>query len=345
MKQPTMGSHRRHAPGRPPLRHWIGLWSVWRTQLIAGIRLRWAELRRGRWPYPLFYLRRSLSTRHPVTYTEKLHYKMVRDRRPILHTFADKVAVRDYIADRVGDGFLTRIYAIVDRPAEIGWTALPRQYVCKPAHSWGRAILVREAAAPTAGLPGWAGDGRSGYHVVHPDLVDVHAMEAVLTAWQRTRHGWGPGSEYEWCYRRVKPRVLVEELLEGPEGNLPDDIKCFVFNGRCRVIRYVRMWRDGRAIPPEAVFMTPSWELVPGNYEGRRSLQEVPAVPAHLGEVLRCAEALGRETDFVRVDFLALGPRLLIGELTSTPAAGSKRLGADLEERFGKWWTVPRRYR
>ena len=39
----------------------------------------------------------------PTTFSEKVRYRMAVDRRAILVTFVDKVAVRRYVAERVGD--------------------------------------------------------------------------------------------------------------------------------------------------------------------------------------------------------------------------------------------------
>src|SRR5690606_28252821 len=34
----------------------------------------------------------------PVTFTEKLRYKLIHDRRPLVRVFSDKIASRDYVA-------------------------------------------------------------------------------------------------------------------------------------------------------------------------------------------------------------------------------------------------------
>ena len=45
----------------------------------------------------------------PTTYSEKLRYRMATDRRKILTMFADKVAVREYVSEKVGDQVLTQL--------------------------------------------------------------------------------------------------------------------------------------------------------------------------------------------------------------------------------------------
>ena len=69
------------------------------------------------------------------------------------------------------------------------------------------------------------------------------------------------------------------------------------------------------------------------------------AAPAALSRMVELAEALGQETDFVRVDLYDLDGRIVFGELTNSPAAANARFeprAFDLE--VGSWWTLPKRY-
>jgi TupA-like ATPgrasp len=80
--------------------------------------------------------------RRPVTVREKIRWKMLKDRRPLLTTFADKVAVRDYVAGVVGQGYLTAGYAIVGDPDELDRDALPAEFVAKANHGSGASWIV-----------------------------------------------------------------------------------------------------------------------------------------------------------------------------------------------------------
>src|SRR5437867_168335 len=55
----------------------------------------------------------------PVTFNEKIRYKILHDRRPLLMTWADKFAVRDYIARKVGAEFLTELYLVTKDPKAV----------------------------------------------------------------------------------------------------------------------------------------------------------------------------------------------------------------------------------
>src|SRR4051812_45450461 len=92
-------------------------------------------------------------TRNPRTFREKVRYKMLRDHRGLVVTFADKAAVRDYVAEAVGQQYLPRSYAIVDDPVALSDVELPDRYVVKPTHGSGAAIVVSDRAPAEARLP------------------------------------------------------------------------------------------------------------------------------------------------------------------------------------------------
>src|SRR3954468_7492424 len=99
------------------------------------------------------YERRAWPGGRPVTATQKIRWRILKDRNPLLATFADKVAVRDYVAERVGAELLSRVHAVVEDPAELDFDALPREFVLKPTHGSGAVWVVTERAPPGGLLP------------------------------------------------------------------------------------------------------------------------------------------------------------------------------------------------
>ena len=272
-----------------------------------------------------------------MTFTEKVRYKMLRDHRPLLVTFADKAAVREHVAQRVGDRYLPHAFGIVDDPAGLLDLELPDRYVVKPTHGSGACIVVSPQAPADAELPpaewSWV------YRHVRPDAAPRARLAEIARVWSTKLYGQGPNRE--WAYGRVPPRVIVEEMLEGPDGGIPDDLKFFVFHGECRFIQV----DSGRYGIRTQDFYRPDWEHLP--MSGGPAWAEPPrARPGRLDEMIAIAEKLGEGTDFVRVDLYLLPDRIVFGELTSYPAGGDSPFEpARFDEEFGRSWTVPRRYR
>ena len=280
---------------------------------------------------------RLVKTSRPQTFNEKVRYKMLRDHRPLVVTFADKAAVRDYVAATVGAEYLPRAYGVLDDAAGLVDLVLPDEYVVKPTHGSGGVVLVSRQAGADARLPE-PGDAWT-YRQVRPDTFEPAELVRVGAEWLANPFGGGPNQE--WAYSRVPRRILVEELLAGPDGGLPADHKFFVFHGRCHYVQVI----GGRFGRPTEDFYRPSWERLELKGSKRTARAPLPR-PQRLDEMIELAERLGAETDFVRVDLYALPDRLVFGELTNYPAGGYAPFNPpsfDLE--FGRHWTVPRRYR
>lgn len=260
---------------------------------------------------------------------------MLRDHRALVVTFADKAGVRDYVARRVGQGYLPHAHAIVDDPAAL--PELPESFVIKPTHGSGAAIIVAPTAPADARLPpvsrGWA------YAHIRPAVADRAQIVAIAANWLTRLYGQGPNAE--WVYGQVPRRILVEELLTRADGCIPEDYKFFVFHGRCAYIEV----DAGRFGSRTQDFFTADWQHLPLS-GGLPWAQPEPARPRTLDEMIEVAEKLGTETDFVRVDLYEVEGRVVFGELTNFPAGGNSPFEPEsFNAEFGRRWTVPRRYR
>jgi TupA-like ATPgrasp len=276
-------------------------------------------------------------TRDPQTFREKVRYKLLRDHRALVVTFADKAAVRDYVAKVVGEQYLPRAYAIVDDPAALRDVSLPDAYVVKPTHGSGAAIVVSDRAPREARLQpqqdSW------GYSHVRPESAPRENVILIARDWVARLYGQGPNRE--WVYGRMPRRVIVEELLAGADGAIPDDYKFFVFHGTCAFVQ-VDAGRFGRRTQD---FFRPNWQHMPLS-GGPPWADREPTKPARLSEMIDVAERLGADTDFVRVDLYEVAGRVVFGELTSFPAGGDSPFDPEsFNAEFGRPWRVPPRYR
>jgi len=237
----------------------------------------------------------------------------------------------------VGEPYLPRVYAIVDDPAALGKITLPDAYVVKPTHGSGAAIVVSDRAPCEARLPtepaSWV------YRHVRPEAAPRGDVVRIARGWVAQLYGQGPNRE--WVYGRMPRRLIVEEMLAGPDGAVPDDYKFFVFHGVCTFVQV----DTGRFGVRTQDFFRPDWQHVPLS-GGPPWADPEPPKPARLREMIDLAERLGADTDFVRVDLYDVGGCVVFGELTSFPAGGNAPFDPEFfNEEFGRPWTVPRRYR
>jgi hypothetical protein len=252
----------------------------------------------------------------------------------LLTTFADKVAVRDYVAEVIGSQVLSQVYEVVDDPEDLHLDGLPHEFVVKPSHASGFVWIVADWAPNHMQVSDNVTLIPSGLITTNRDALDRNALVKKCREWLATSYA---DAGQEWAYRNVPPRILVEELLVGDDGRVPTDYKFMVFNGRVGFVEIHSSRFDGHC----ANFALPDWTPVDTGLDFPKA-DPAPAAPDSLHEMIEIAEALGRETDFVRVDLYEIGGRIIFGELTSYP--GGLSAEKYYPDALGDLWDVPIRY-
>lgn len=302
-----------------------------------GAARRGADLVRGYWPHALANYRLRRTTKAPVTVSEKMRYRLAFDRRPILHTFADKVAVRDYVRARVGKSYLTYMYGIYATAEDLVLDGVPREFVCKASHGSGAAVISWNGA-PQRPLP--KDPSRTGWELftVHPENIDVQTLRAYARYWLSLDYEYGWGRLPEWGYRGLPRRVIVEELLTTPEGGIPEDLKFWTFGGVVKVIHVISS-RFGTA---HGDLFTRDWQVIPATLAGFAMSENPPPRPDNLDELIGIAERLGAGMDLVRVDLYNLGGRIVFGEMTGTPGGYPGKISPpSFDYWLGQQWALP----
>ena len=198
---------------------------------------------------------------------------------------------------------------------------LPRSFVAKVNHGSGGVWLVDDSAPPGLSVrgesrnprPAAPGDGWNRV-LTRPDELDWELLVKTLGEWLRLRY---TDRYVEWAYLEIEPRVLIEEYLAAPDG-VPPDYKFFVFDGQARLVQ-VDTDRFGTH---ERNFYLPDWTPLEVECAWPRAREEWPR-PSSLAELITVAEALGQETDFVRVDLYDVNGRVVFGELSNYPEGGT----------------------
>jgi hypothetical protein len=269
----------------------------------------------------------------PRTFNEKVRYRMATDRRPILTVFADKVAVREYVREKVGEHVLTRLHAVTEEPGELLNCGLPREFVVKASHASGGIVVVADHVPTSRRLP----SGPVGWSrlTVAPESLDWDRLVELCRDWLARRYN----PYEEWAYSKVEPRILVEELLSD-NGVVPFDYRYFVLDGRVRLVQI----EQDRFGDHRRNLYSPDWRWLDVEYGYPRGRPDPR--PPKLDEMIAVAEQLAGGMDFIRVDLYSIDDRIVFGEMTMYPVSGWAGFDPpEFDEYLGRMWPDTRRRR
>ena len=268
---------------------------------VGWRRRRWYRRQHGR----------RFRPRAVETFSDKVNWRILYDRRPLLEGTCDKLWMKEHAARVASD--LVRVPETLWSGTDLvglSGVALPERWVLKPNHSTKRVIL---------------GEGPP----------DVEALLRQTAGWLEENLSSPTG---EWASRHARPVFLVEEFIGRP-GEVPADFKVYVFDGVPRLIQV----HSDRFVEHHSRVYSTTWEALPWS-TGHPSGPEVER-PRRLREMLSAAALLAQDFDMLRVDFYEQDDVLWFGELTPYPGSGLVTLDPEMERQLGQWWRLPSRSR
>jgi hypothetical protein len=249
-----------------------------------------------------FQTGKKLNLKHPKTFNEKLQWLKLYDRRPEYTTMVDKYAVKDYVANIIGQEYIIPTLGVWDRPEDILWDELPRQFVLKTTH----------------------GGGSKGVVICH-DKAMFDKEEAIRYIQAAMTHDLYKNFR-EWPYKGIKHRVIAEKYLSedgedvgyGAKNREIKDYKFFCFNGKplyCGV--YSNRWSK-----MAADYFDMEWTHLPFTRKKIPFSVIVPTKPQNFEIMCLLASKLATGYPHLRVDFYEVNSRVFFGELTFFTASG-----------------------
>lgn len=248
-----------------------------------------------------FKMGHRLDLNHPKTFTEKIQWLKLYNRRPEYTLMVDKYVVKKYVADIIGEKYIIPTLGVWDKPEDIDWDALPNEFVLKTTHGGG-----------------------SGGVVICKDKKTFDRNKAILTL-RDSMNGDIYRSLREWPYKDVKKRVLAEkymapkDMVNNPIYDL-SDYKFFCFNGEPKYCQVIRDRHSKESID----FYDMNWrhqEFVGLNPIASNGINPVPR-PLLLDDMICICHKLSENMKFVRIDMYVIDNRIYFGEITFYPASG-----------------------
>lgn len=252
----------------------------------------------------------ALRLDNPITFNEKLQWMKLYDRKDIYTTMVDKAAVKDFVAEKIGEKYVVPTIKICDRVEDLDFDALPDQFVIKCTHDSGGLVICK-------------------------DKNKLDRQDAIGKLKKCLEFNYFPLWR-EWPYKNVVPRIIVEELLNDGKDSI-DDYKVMCFNGVPKLIQL----HMGRFSEHTQDFYDVDWNRLP-IIQGTPMAEKAVDKPSNLEEMLELSAKLSSGIPQVRVDWYCVGGKLYFGELTFFDASGFENFEPEeYNEILGSWIKFP----
>ena len=232
----------------------------------------------------------------PTSFNEKINFRMLYDRNPLYTRLADKIEVREYISQKIGDDYLVPLLKRYTNTDEIHLDELPNRFVLKCNHDSGSSIICH---------------GKMNFDFEKAKRKLNFHLSRNLYYVTRERH-----------YKDIPAQIICEEYIDLFTGKsrvmTPETCRIHCFSGQAH---YSEIDFSDELGNEFINVYDPSWKLqliTLGSPNTPRSVDE----PALYQKMLLLAGILAEDFDYCRVDFLISDNKIYFSEITFTPNAG-----------------------
>lgn len=254
---------------------------------LNGIMLNTSRM----WPDRLYLsimyfirFRRKMNWDAPRSFCEKLNWLKLYDHNPLYQVMADKYEVKHFVTNIIGERYVVENYGVWGQWADIDFSKLPNQFVIKGTHDSGGAFVCRNKKD-----------------------FDFDGIRKIVEKYQRTNYFF---HLREWPYKNIKPRIIIDKLLDDHTGNELRDYKFWCFGGEPR---YMYCTIKGKNIYEN--FYDMDFKPVQIDHGFPRHYPEFQK-PSQFELMKELAVKLSQNIPFVRVDFFQVGDQVYFGEFT-----------------------------
>jgi hypothetical protein len=230
----------------------------------------------GYWPRPA----------HPTRYSDKYLWRKLFDHDPRFTECSDKLRAKERVATKFPDIRVPQTFWEGDNPEQIPTSLLLRNCVVKANHGSGWNVLIINGE------------------------VDRQDLNRRARSWLKTVY-YGRRDE-EWGYKNIEPRLFVEQMIISGLSPVKNEYKCYVAGGRV-IYAYVKIDRFGE-FPIDSVIDRDgkSNKTIIDRYTVTTYINR----PENWDRIVRAAEIIGAEFDFVRCDLYEIAGEIWFSEYT-----------------------------
>lgn len=234
---------------------------------------------------------KGLNLKNPKTFCDKLNWLKLHDIHPEYTRLVDKLAVREYLKETLGEDICIPLLGAWAHYDEIDFDALPDQFVLKCNHDSGSVKVITDKSA-----------------MDHARLRDFYESRLKQNPYTLGR---------EYPYRDVPPRIYAEQYMI-PEGDSDiNDYKFFCFDGKPEILFVA----TERSIDCKFDFFDMDFnhlDIVNIHPQSGNPIEK----PQTFDRMKELAAKLSAGMKFVRIDLYEINGKLYFSEFTMYHAGG-----------------------
>ncbi len=260
---------------------------------------------------------RTPDLKNPRTYTEKIQWLKLHDRRPEYPPLADKSLVKEFVKNTIGEEYLIPTLVVWDKAEDIDFDILPDAFVLKCTHDSGGMLICRDKSR----------------------LDREQAIARMDTLLRKSFFS----INREWVYKNITPRIIAEPYMEDSRTGELRDYKFFCFDGVPKLM-FVASERQKPDTDTKFDFFDMDYNHL-DLINGHPNAAVPPERPENFERMKILAAKLSRNIPHVRVDFYEVDGKVYFGELTFYHFSGSVPFQPESwDETIGSWLTLPPMY-
>lgn len=249
----------------------------------------------------------ELNWENPTGFNQKIQYLKLYDSTPLKTKLVDKYQVKSWVAEKIGEQYVTPLLGVFNSFDEIDFSKLPQKFVLKGT--------------------------QHGVIIVDQATMSIDDIRQKCHYFLTTNFAYLYGLELQ--YRDVPPRLIAEEFL--PVNEIYD-YKIWCFHGKPMFISVQYIDEHHNVY---INFYDLDWNLQ--NFSSYKKIDTIIKKPLFINTLIEKATILSQDFLFVRVDFYVLSNNLIkFGEMTFTPTSGIASWNPPYaDDLLGKKLTLP----
>ncbi|MGX7107172.1 ATP-grasp fold amidoligase family protein [Hutsoniella sourekii] len=256
-------------------------------------------------------LNRHINWESPQRYTEKIQMSKIYDDSELKALLSDKYMVKKWVSEKIGSEYVIQTLGIYDNFDEIDFKKLPNQFVMKTNNASGTNFVVTDKGK-----------------------LNINNTKYLFKRWLESDNGLAQSLELH--YRKIPPKILIEEYISDGTGELKD-FKFLCFDGEPKFC-WVDIDRYGNH---KRNIYDLEWNLQPWNQKNYGNSEFEIKKPHNFNEMIRLASILSKGFPHVRVDFYNVEGKIYFGEMTFTNGSGFEPIVPDeYDYKLGELWSI-----